>query len=100
MTANNLPSVKEGQRKLLRLTSMARFLKMDGNLFYICAKANQKLGFLIIAEQVAMKCLGYHEQPDLIILARQCQLIGDIYKSQGLLEQAFKASLPAVSGGR
>lgn len=41
-----------------------------------------------------MKSLGYHEQPDLIILARQ--LIGDIYKSQGLLEQACQQYLEVI----
>lgn len=61
---------------------------VNGQIYIMCAKANFKLGYLIFAETLLMKCFKYKDQPDVIFDAHW--LLGQIYRNQGQVDQAIE----------
>jgi hypothetical protein len=56
----------------------------DKQIFLYCGKANQKLGYLLIAEQMLLKCLDCEES-----VAEAEHLLAQNYRDQGSIDQAI-----------
>ena len=61
----------------------------EGRLFIICAKANLKLGYLIIAEGMLKNCLKTADQESQVIIEAKT-LLAKVYEQQGQLDKAIE----------